>query len=658
MLVAFFAGTNVFGQRDLNASHFYVDKTVIKKGHELKGPKASLFESFETAFPPDGWVKANPDGGSGWAQTTAGTSPLPGWTGGTVSVPEGGGSTCVYATWNTGGSSSNDQWLITPALDIEDGDVLTFWLEVQNSATYMDHVDVLLSTTDNSIASFTEELFNLNFTADLPWTEYTFDLSAFDGQTVYIAFREVVADNQSDGAFVALDLVQVGAIDPINATMVSVNTPDFAEPGDLDITGTMINNGTDDISSFDVSYTIDGGTSSAVYSVSGLTLGMGETNDFTHDAPYNFTADGTYTIEVTISNVNGGGETFLDDNVMARDINISSVFVQRKIILENFTTGQCGNCPPIHTLLENYAASDPNAIIIGQHAGFYTDPMTIPENTELLALYNDGGSTYAPGLCIDRHHYAEGLTGGSPDPGPVFWPGESTSATTARMDERIAMPAFINANINGMYNTDGSIDITVHGNLVANVTGDDLRLVVYLLEDGLIYPQSGGSSDYVHNNVMRDAISGTWGDAGIITSNTAGTTFSESYSYELDSEWIADNMYVVAFIANYDGGDVNNREILNAQKVKLTEMVPVSVSEVNSWEENVSVFPNPASDVIRISNADNSNVEIFNTMGSLLLTQKANGSSTVIDVSDLDIGTYFVKISSANGVATKKIIIK
>jgi len=657
MIAAFITSMSTIGQRDPNAPHFFVDKTVIKKGVDVKGPKGGLFESFETDFPPAGWTKVNPDGGSGWAQTSDGTSPLPGWTGGTVTVPEGGGDKIAYATWSTGGANSNDQWLITPALDIVDGDVLSFWLEVQNASSYADHVEVLLSTTDINTSSFTEELFILDFTSNLPWTEYTYDLSAYAGETVYIAFRDNVADNFNDGAFVALDLVQVGTIDPIDATLVSINTPEFGEPGDIEIPGTIYNNGTDDITSFDVSYTIDGGASSPLYSVTGVAIALGETHDFTHNVPANFPSDDIYTIEVTISNVNGGGETSLDDNVLSKDITISSVFVQRKILLENFTTGQCPNCPPIHSFLEGYVAGEPNAILIAQHAGFGTDEMTIPENTELLALYNAGGSTFAPGLSIDRHHYPEALPGDDPRPGSVFWPGGSTSATTTRMNERIAMPAYVSVNINGTYNTDGSIDITVHGDLLANVPGEDLRLAVYVIEDGLIYPQSGGSGNYEHNNVMRDAISGTWGDTEIITSNTAGTTFSEEYSYELDSEWVPENMYVIAFVANYDGGDVNNREILNAEKVKLTEMIPVSVSEANTWEEKVMVFPNPATDVIRISNADNAEVEIYNTIGSLMLKETAIGSSTSIDVSDLEKGTYFMRILSDNGIATSKIII-
>jgi len=651
-----FTSMSLLGQRDFNVPHFYSDKTVIVKGKELNNPKASLFESFEASFPPDGWIKINPDGGSGWAQVENGTTPLPGWTGGTVTVPDGGGNNVVYCTWNTGGASSNDQWLITPPLDIVDGDILKFWMEVQNADQYADHVEILLSTTDNNVNSFTEVLEIFNFNDASPWTEYIYDLSAYAGQTVYVGFREMVADNQNDGAFVSLDLVQVGTLAAVDATLLSINTPDYAEPGNLSITGTFTNSGSDDITAYDVTYNIDGGAESSVYSVSGISVALGESDDFTHDVPYDFTSDGTYTIEVTISNVNGGGEVNLDDNVLTRDIIISSVFIQRKIILENFTTGQCPNCPPIHTLLENYVAGEPNAILIAQHAGFGTDQMTIPENTELLVLYNDGGSTYAPALTIDRHYYPEGLTGGTPDPGPVFWPGESTTATTARMNHRVELPAFVEVNINGSYNAKGSIDLTIHGELVADVPGDDLRVAVYVLEDGLIYPQSGGGSNYTHNNVMRDAVSGTWGDEGIITSNAAGTTFTVDYNYTLDNGWEPDNMYVVAFVANYDGGNVNNREILNAEEVKLTELIPVSVRD-NKRDNNISVFPNPTTDIIRIANADFSTIEIYNLIGELLISGESQTSNTIINVSSLSEGTYFVKIIGENSTHTQKFII-
>ena len=60
-------------------------------GPELSSPLSTLNESFEgTTFPPTGWIKISPDGGTGWNRQTAGTSPIPGWTGGRITAPPGG----------------------------------------------------------------------------------------------------------------------------------------------------------------------------------------------------------------------------------------------------------------------------------------------------------------------------------------------------------------------------------------------------------------------------------------------------------------------------------------------------------------------------------------------------------------------------------------
>ena len=636
-----------FGQKDFTAPHIVKNGTVITKGQAVDNIRGGIYESFEVAVPPTGWTKANPDGGSGWAQIADGTNPLPGWQGGTMTVPANGGNNAAYCTWNTGGSSSNDQWLITPAITIETGNELKFWM--YHYSNYKDNLEILLSTTDANTTSFTTNIHTFTDLQASPWTEYTYDLSAYVGQTVYFAFRDVVANNQTDGGFLAIDLVQIGSREPIDIALTDITTPNYSQQGNVSITGDVVNLGANTINSFDVTYNIDGGTESAVYHATGLNIASDASYSFTHDVPYNFDTDGIFTINVSISNVNSGTENNMADNTMSKQITIYSNSVQRKVLLENFTTGQCPNCPPIHTLLENYVSGHPNAILLAQHAGYYTDEMTITENTELLALYN--GGSYAPGLAIDRHQYSEGLTGGAVDPGPVFWPGESTSNTTARIDDRLLVPAFVSLNINGTNNS-GVLDLTVSGQLVSGVAGSDLRLVVYLSEDGLQYNQSGGSNPYTHNNVMRDAVSGTWGDAGVITTNTAGTQFSQNYSYTLDASWDPTKMSVIAFVANYNNGDVNDREVLNAEKVKISDLQPLSVENVGG---KIKVFPNPVINTLFFANVKNANVKVYDLLGKLVLYQ--NNVNSKIDVTSLKEGTYFVKIIANNIIETKKVVI-
>jgi len=72
---------------------------------------------------------------------------------------------------------------------------------------------------------------------------------------------------------------------------------------------------------------------------------------------------------------------------------------------------------------------------------------------------------------------------------------------------------------------------------------------------------------------------------------------------------------------------------------------------------NVSVFPNPAQDVLNVALAseDDFEVEIMNTLGEILIKTK---NQNAIDVSDLQSGVYLVKVLNAKYLVTEKFIKK
>jgi len=200
---------------------------IIRTGqYMVKGPAlltdvSTLNESFEsTTFPPAGWIKLNPDGGTGWNRQTNGTTPIPGWQGGDITVPTGGGNACAFSTWNTGGASSNDQWIITPQLtNMQSGDSLKFWLRWWPN-TFLDKIEVKISTTTPTVAAMTTTVlaktFAVGSTVDTGWIQYKFNIGSQipSGSNIYIGFREIVANNLADGASFSLDLVSVTAGSP------------------------------------------------------------------------------------------------------------------------------------------------------------------------------------------------------------------------------------------------------------------------------------------------------------------------------------------------------------------------------------------------------------------------------------------------------------
>jgi len=87
------------------------------------------------------------------------------------------------------------------------------------------------------------------------------------------------------------------------------------------------------------------------------------------------------------------------------------------------------------------------------------------------------------------------------------------------------------------------------------------------------------------------------------------------------------------------------------------EMEATAAGVEENSEQNVVVYPNPASSQINIGAENVSRVEIYNAAGQLVYSNNAEVS--VIDASDFDNGLYLVNITEVDGTVTsQKIVIK
>lgn len=86
----------------------------------------------------------------------------------------------------------------------------------------------------------------------------------------------------------------------------------------------------------------------------------------------------------------------------------------------------------------------------------------------------------------------------------------------------------------------------------------------------------------------------------------------------------------------------------------------LGIENVTLAENKFSVFPNPASNLISISNSENilvNEITITDLNGRVVKQSKYNNTSEIqINLSDLASGMYLMKINSDQGSATKKII--
>ncbi|MFP4665063.1 MAG: choice-of-anchor J domain-containing protein, partial [Bacteroidales bacterium] len=91
--------------------------------------------------------------------------------------------------WTAHGMGNADDYLITPEIAVNSANFLIEWYDVVESASYNNTYDVLVSTTDTDPASFTDNLGTFDCT-NTDWTKHSLDLSAYDGQNIYIAFHQ------------------------------------------------------------------------------------------------------------------------------------------------------------------------------------------------------------------------------------------------------------------------------------------------------------------------------------------------------------------------------------------------------------------------------------------------------------------------------------
>lgn len=557
----------------------------------------------------------------------------------------------VCITW-TEETSPVDRWLVTPQVTVPTTNgMLLFDINGVNygpGSPYAESLKIMVSTTDNQKSSFTL----LQDLGELPEGNNTFavNLSAYAGQNVYLAF----ACYTNDGMYIFLDNVEVKTVPANSISAVSASAPTWtSQNSNTNVALTVRNEGSADLTSFDVTYTVNNGDPQVV-NVTGINVAS--FTNYTYTFPVMVSSLGATVIDITVSNPNNDTDIDASDNSTSCETNVydPSTTTLRNTVLEHFTTARCPNCPPAHTRLEAAVNGKEDRVVwIAHHVGYYTDDMTITESNQMMDFYNDGGSTYAPAIMLDRNQ--DFVTDN--DPGPIFFPGDDVDQV---ISNAISTPAYVSVNISDVsYDAQSrQLSLTVSGSFTSDMTFDSPRLSIYLMQDHIMGTQSGANGKYEHNHVIRACITDVWGDATAITNTTAGSTFSKTYTYTLPTKFNATNCWVAAFVNNYSS-NVNNRRIANSAKTGylLEGNDPTTgIGDVQA-SMNVVTYPNPATEMVYVSTESAiSSFEMVDALGRKVMgNENLNADILELNVSDLNAGIYFITITTEHGTATQRV---
>lgn len=260
---------------------------------------------------------------------------------------------------------------------------------------------------------------------------------------------------------------------------------------------------------------------------------------------------GSYTFEATYKDYTSNRVTItVKDNQIQPEppaTGESKNFVRHIAVME-FTGAWCSWCPDGYNLLklvfDTYNYTD-RAHIIALHdntAG--TDPMGIALTNE---INNAFGTVSFPGFVIDLR-----------DAGEIGSNSSGIRDALKRSDNEY--PAHSGVAVKSEFDV-----ATGKGKFTAKVfanTADTYRVAIYIMEDGIVYPQKQGSltiDNYTHNHVVRQMLSASYkGDR--VGDLIAGQEQSVEYEYTLEDGIIAENCHICALVID-STGYVNNMNI-------------------------------------------------------------------------------------------------
>ncbi len=182
-----------------------------------------LTESFEGTAIPTGWTTIDADNdGHGWENNSL-QNDLP-------SGHTGTGAVVSYSFDNASGLAlTPNNWLVSPAVSLTGTSSLSFWFVVAQSYP-ADHFGVYVSTTSaTDTSAFTLVYQYTPTSANGDWTQQTIDLTAYAGNTVYIAFRHFNCTNMF---LLALDDITVSTT---TTTPMIATTPTSLNFGNVNV---------------------------------------------------------------------------------------------------------------------------------------------------------------------------------------------------------------------------------------------------------------------------------------------------------------------------------------------------------------------------------------------------------------------------------------
>ena len=287
---------------------------------------------------------------------------------------------------------------------------------------------------------------------------------------------------------------------------------------------------------------------------------------------------------------------------------------KRNALIEEYTGVNCQYCPLGHKATDQTVEAFPGRVFaINIHQGTFASRFTTQWGNALAGQASISGY---PSSTLSRHAFFGNSI--HIDPGQAY----SCAAEILEMDAPVNVAATVDIDPLSRL-----MVVKVEAYYTADANGGTNMLNVALVQNNVLYYQAGASSyypenmvngEYQHKHILRDLLTGQWGDT--IHQTTAGSFFTKEYAYVIPPQIgdlevpNVDDLSVVVFVCE------GRKEVLNACEAIRTGD-KAYIAHGNAGGEECSLEWNPFVTVVNPTDQPIDNLK-FNVDGSVVTRNK------------------------------------
>jgi len=405
----------------------------------------------------------------------------------------------------------------------------------------------------------------------------------------------------------------------------------------VNIAGMIENGGNNTVTSFDLSYSVNGGAA-FTQNITGVNIPSNGSYNFTHSTPWTPTVVGGYDVTVWTSNLNGNPDDDPSNDTITRFVSVVDNFVEKKLLHENFTSSTCPPCVGGNITMDAILAANPGKWTCIKYQ------MDWPGSGDIYYDEFGGG--------IRKTYY--GVTGVPNLELNGGWNGNPNSYDQGIFDQFYNEPAYM--EIDAVHELTGQniaveVTVTPHADFPVG-----LKLHIVVVENQTTgNVGSNGETEFfwVEMKMIPDGNGTSVGP--YISGNAMTYTKTADLSLTNIEEWT--DLSVVVFVQEDASWDVYQ----SAWSVEGT----VGIDDIDE-SSITAIYPNPANSTTfvnyNLTQNTNVSISIHNMLGKEVystasVSQSAGEYKTQLDLNGLSDGVYFLKLQTDNKTYTQKLVI-